>query len=175
MKWDLLDCLIAVKSAWGMVTDATIRNCYRKAYFVIAADRAPSDDHDDVEREFRNIWSSLERIFGDIPSMSNYIDIDTECDVTSVLTDEEIIAEIREQNSADEPALDESTEPEPAPPPTVAEAYKAIDCIRRFTLSSSSEKCEDILRMSEVFEKFVLSETQKRTKQTEITDYFSTD
>ena len=80
-----------------------------------------------------------------------------------------------EQNSADEPALDESTEPEPAPPPTVAEAYKAIDCIRRFTLSSSSEKCEDILRMSEVFEKFVLSETQKRTKQTEITDYFSTD
>ena len=160
MKWDLLDCLLAVRFAWGMVTDVTIRNCYRKVQFVSedieeAPPEATTSHADDNEREFRNIRSRLEQMLGDIPSMNDYVDIDTECQVTTVLTDQEIIEEIRERNSTDGPALQESTEPEPMPMPTGEDAFKAVDCIRRFTLSSSSDKCDEILRLSEMFEKLV--------------------
>ena len=33
-KWGLLDCLLAVKSAWSLVTPTTIANCYRNPGFV---------------------------------------------------------------------------------------------------------------------------------------------
>ena len=34
-KWSLMDCFFAVKSAWLLVTPATLANCYRNTDFVI--------------------------------------------------------------------------------------------------------------------------------------------
>ena len=91
-----------------MVTDVTIRNCYRKGHFVSedieeAPPVATTSHADNDETQIRNIWSRLQQMLGDITSMNDFVDIDNECKVTTVLTDQEIIEEIQERNSTDGP------------------------------------------------------------------------
>ena len=55
---------------------------------------------------------------------------------------------------------------------TLLETHKAIDTLRRFTLSVSSNKQDKILHLTNLFEKVLLVETPN-TKQLKATDFFN--
>ena len=100
-KWSLLDCLLAVKSAWSLVTPTTIASCYRNAGFVHvdapyrAESSAQVESNPESElRTFTNIWDVLNSTIGETPSLQDYIDVDNQTDCTERMTDQEIVAEV---------------------------------------------------------------------------------
>ena len=64
-SWNILDAVIALKSAWARVTPQTITNCYRKAGFVLvnqtdevnpdSVPNEPAENEPEDTDEFRNI------------------------------------------------------------------------------------------------------------------------
>ena len=79
-----------------------------------------------------------------------------------------------QQSELDDDPGEESTLGDTIPVPTLAQAYQALDWIRRFTLSmSESEETESVMQLATNFEQQLLRETPKRTKQTAITDFKS--
>ncbi|XP_038076054.1 tigger transposable element-derived protein 4-like [Patiria miniata] len=191
-KWDLLDALFAVKNAWGQVTQATIANCFRGVGFVCpdetgpaeapSADDAPQLLSEGDARQFRNIWNSLADIFGQdrIPSLGDYVDIDAECGGnTQELTDEDIVKFVTSGNVTSDMDAEgaksngsaNEVPSEPAPPPSIHEAFKALDVIRRFALSSEVLPAS-LIDFGDRVETFLVAEMPKRMKQSQITDFF---
>ena len=123
-------------------------------------------------------------IFGQkrIPSRGDYVNIDVEVGGnTQELTDEEIIKSVRSRN-ADSDTEDEDVEPtssgsvdeipsDPAPPPSIHDAFKALDVIRRFALSTEIFPA-NLLDFGDHVETFLMAEMPRRMKQSQIMDFF---
>ena len=61
-KWNLLDTLVAIRTAWGLVKQTTVQNCFRKTEFIAQTDEEVEDQGMDEEvaaDQFRNIWDRL--------------------------------------------------------------------------------------------------------------------
>ena len=182
-KWNLLDCLFAVKCAWTLVTPTTIANCYRNAGFFQgdASSRAESSaevasSQESELRVFRIIWDGLRDMIEEMPSLEDYVDIDNEAECAERMTDQEIVEAIsKDQNpeSDDDEEVGETLVEEPEPIPTAKQALQPIDCIRRFTLSmDESPETEDAIRLTTILEQTLMKEKASRTRQSTITDIF---
>ena len=181
-KWSLLDCLLAVKSAWSLVKATTIANSYRNAGFVFGDAPSRAESSAQVEsnpeselRTFTNVWDVLNCTIGERPSLQDYIDVDNQVDCTERMTDQEIVAEVLNDRlnpeSDDNDQLSETPIYEPEPIPTTTQAIQSIDCIRRFTLSMDdyTSITEDTLRLTTILEQKLMQEKALRSKQTMIT------
>ena len=100
-KWSLLDCLLAVKSAWSLVKPTTIVNCYRNADFVYGDAPSRAESIAQVEsnpesklQTFTNIWDVLNSTILEMPSLQDYIDVDNQVDCAKRMTNQEIVAEV---------------------------------------------------------------------------------
>ena len=184
-KWSLLDCLLAVKSAWSLITPTTTANCYRNTGFVHGDAPSRAESSAQVEsnpeselRTFTNIWDVLDSTIGEMPSLQDYIDVDSQVDCAERITDQEIVAEVLNDRlnpeNDDDDQLSETPIDEPAPIPTITQAIQAIDCIRRFTLSidENISITEDTLQLTTILEQKLMQEKALRSKQTMITQYF---
>ena len=190
-KWDLLDTMYAIKTAWGRVKQTTVANCFRSRGFVKDDDNGGeveiegNDVVDAVEiREFRNIWDRLSDFFGAdvMPTMEEYVDVDSTDMGTQELSDAEIVESVRStadnapDDSGDEDVIvvgdaAASTSAAENPCPTIHEAFKAIDVLKRF--ASSVVDCPSrIFDLGDEYETFLQSEMPKRQRQTTIDEFF---
>ena len=190
-KWDLLDAIMTIKTAWGRVTQETVANCFRSVGFVTENATAeeglvPEDSVPDAAEtnQFRNIWNRLTRIFGEgvLASLEDYVDIDAGTVGTQELTDAEIVESVKSAATSvlDHDSEDEDVEESDAVstddtsadvPPTIHEAYRALDIMKRFALSV--EDCPPhVMELGDKYETFLLGEMPKRLKQTTIDDFF---
>ena len=184
-KWDMLDCLIAVKSSWRQVKTSTVVNCWRQAGFV-ADDANRIDDHspdpmnDEAEetRTFRNIWDKLSEVLQtSLPDIDQYVSIDNDDETHDILSDEDIVWQCREElaggNADDETEDEPRNDPESTPPPTVRDVRHAVEVLRRFVMNSDTleDKQDDLLDAASKFDDALLRVSQ-RGKQSRITDFF---
>ena len=96
--WNILDAVIAAKTAWNQVTPNTIQNCYRKAGFRREdTEEQPEVEDDEVWTSFRNVWGRLMDIYGDgVPhDLDDYIDADSVTETSVSLTDAEIVEHVK--------------------------------------------------------------------------------
>ena len=143
-SWNILDAVIALKSAWARVTPQTITNCYMKAGCVLVnqTDEAnpdsvpnePAENEPEDTDEFRNIWTRLREVYGDcVPrAVDDYTSVDDLAQTSAELNDDDIVQVFRdpslEGNLGDEDD-DDQMELE-APAPKLAEAYSALRTLR---------------------------------------------
>nr|XP_057918490.1 tigger transposable element-derived protein 4-like [Doryrhamphus excisus] len=200
-KWDLLDAMFAIKSAWANVKQSTIRNVFRKVGFVAGEDVEGSADVEVMEvipstsqeelnptqhvevTQFRNIWSRLAEILGEaIPnSHEEYVDVDAaDMEVHPVLDDQAIIECVKNSAEQSDESDDDVVEvgavggiQQPSAP-SISQAYDALDVIRRFTATlPDSRDTTEISRLMPIFDRVLLMETPRRLKQSAITDFMS--
>ncbi|XP_071497446.1 tigger transposable element-derived protein 4-like [Diadema antillarum] len=108
-KWDLLDAIIALKTAWNKVSQQTIANVYRHVGFVLPCEQVEEDgdrgEEGGVEdaQEFRGIWERLGDLFP-LPAMEKYIDVDATDTGVELLTDDQIveITGVKEDGKSDD-------------------------------------------------------------------------
>uniref|UniRef100_A0A8C4QV77 HTH CENPB-type domain-containing protein n=1 Tax=Eptatretus burgeri TaxID=7764 RepID=A0A8C4QV77_EPTBU len=179
-KWDLLDVLIAAKTAWGKVSNATIVNCFRSVGFVNAdhsAHEVDEESDDDHGNQFRNVWERLAEKFGSdvMPSLEKYINMDAELGSTQQMTDAEIVDSVKnvsdDTGNVDIVDLEDSGETYiPNAPPIIREAFSALDVMRQHCLLV--EDCPDnIMEYNDRFESFLMHRIPKSLRQSNITDY----
>ena len=138
--WDLLDALIAIKSAWAKVTQTTIANVYRRVGFVrpVPAEEAvqPEALDEPVEQvEFRNIWDRMNEIFP-VPAVEDYINFDDDYpECREQLTDEQIVDTVQSSLPDAEEEDSDMQEEEIRSTPTLKDAFSALDTIRRYIVS----------------------------------------
>jgi hypothetical protein len=116
----LLDAVHLLATAWNFVTDATIRNCFRKGGF------ASIHVHEDIEEQ------PLPPKASDL-SEKEYADwmaIDDEVPCSAPTTEEELCLQI--MNETNDVESDEEDEPDQLPtPPSHTEMLKALDTLGR--------------------------------------------
>jgi len=194
-KWNMLDCLLAVQSSWRQVKASTIVNCWRKAGFV-APSTADGDDDSTVnvdddadeqqqQRTYRNIWERLNEVLDvNLPSADDYIAVDDEEQTNELLTDKEIVDQVRSEQHAvgdsdtkDDHDGDEEEEAgtQEATPPSMREARAALETLRSFLMNSgelSEENQETLFNAAGKFETLLIEKVGSVTKQKLITDFF---
>uniref|UniRef100_A0A4W3IPE2 HTH CENPB-type domain-containing protein n=1 Tax=Callorhinchus milii TaxID=7868 RepID=A0A4W3IPE2_CALMI len=176
-KWDLLDAMFAMQTAWSGVSQTTISSCYKKVAFEGTADQYITDDSEqETEQQFQNIWDCLAQIYGSlIPSLDEYVDVDMDdTKDTRELSDQDIMSLVSDEADANCPSDEmEGSELGDSTPfvPTVSDAYHALDIVRRFSMTVESP-ADEILELADKFEAVVMSEVPKRMKQKIIAEYY---
>ena len=178
-KWDMLDCLVAVRASWQEVKQTTLANCWRKAGFKQnATDETEdtADTTDDVEPEtttFRNIWDRLSEVLKcELPPFHEYVELEPEGE-SEQMAEAEIVARVTEdqQPVEDEPEI-EGPGVVDDPPPTRSQAFAAVDVMRRYVLTlNAGPEQEAVLDLAGRFESMLVKTTPVGT-QRRITDFF---
>ena len=117
----VLEAIKFVSSAWNTTTSSIIQNCYRKAGFksTIVEQVEVQIEEDPAREEYVQAWADLNKATNSFDfNQDEFLSIDNEKPVGSILTDEEILTEL-----APEPA---SEEPESEIPPVVVSKHEAI-------------------------------------------------
>jgi hypothetical protein len=166
-KCNILDAVIAAKTAWNHVTPSTIQNCYRKAGFRREdLGEQPEVEDDEFVTPFRNVWDRLRDVYGDaVPQdLDDYIDADRVTETSVSLTDAEIVEHINnpgcDKNMSDE-------EDDNASPVTIRDAYTAVRTLRVFGLKQGIDDIEDWMDNIET----ALMKRSDSLRQTKITDF----
>ena len=189
ITWNLLDALIALKSAWKRVKVQTVVNCFKRAGFVEEAqfsvesqvEVASINSVNPTSQEivsFQNIWHGLKEIYGDcVPNdMNDYIAVDDKVETSSNLTDTPINQAVMDpvvegENDTDE---EEETENEITveanPIPKLSDAYAAMRTLQHYGLGCSCPAMEDIVFQ---LEEILNDQSLKCLRQSKITDSFT--
>lgn len=174
-KWNILDAILAIKAAWSKVTAATIVDACRKVGFALQGTETPEDRKpfltastdipESPAESFKNVWGRLVDIYGEstVPSLDKYVDIDAnDTDTVQELTDAEIITLVREQETADVSDGETTGSDDTSPLPTVHDALKSLDTIRRFTMSMEDRSTVNyLLAIAQEFESAFMQEMPK--------------
>lgn len=193
-KWNLLDAIVALKAAWSKVSPSTIANIYRKVGFVAPnladadSDQGPNDPdlldedghpgpHDGDDREtirgFENIWARLTDLIDNAPPLDDYIDVDENAECHEELNDDEIVSAIKtsqEDDPQDDPEDESEEDIVMKEPPTLKDAFAAVDTIRHFHLTRECP-AEDFGLLLDRCDSYLMGQFE-RQKQTVITKYF---
>ena len=100
-SWNILDAIIALKSAWNKVKPVTVANCYSKAGFVEGQEDSDDDAVDDGDDDaavasYRNFWHKLFEVYGDdVCAMDEYVGVDETAQTSATLSDDQIIESVR--------------------------------------------------------------------------------
>ncbi|XP_055855001.1 tigger transposable element-derived protein 6-like [Episyrphus balteatus] len=148
----ILRALMYIKRAWWLVKPDTISNCYQKAGFLPGENSEP---------EVEEIW--------DVPIeptiFEEYVQYDNNVQCYGLLSEEEIIADINNENQEEEDDIDNYEEE--LEPPSFTEALKALTVIRKFIEHNNIDDGE-----TERLEEKMFKYRFQNTTQTKITDYF---
>ena len=192
-SWNLLDSLVALKSAWRRVKVQTVANCFKKAGFIIpeavSRQSSSSTEPEEVsvsvdpvppeEVEFQNIWDRLRQVYGDAVGrdMNEYIGIDNEVETSPILNDEQIVQILSNPAAEDELGSDEDVEENDTDitvvedqTPTLCQAYAAMRLLRRYGLWHACSDMEDIVFRLEAV---LMDQSQNSLRQAKITDFMS--
>ena len=179
--WNLLDAVVALKSAWKRVKVQTVANCFKKAGFIVnqveEATTSAENSEPTEEVALCNIWDGLRQIYGDcVPSdMNDYLAVDDSIETSPHLNDEQIVQVVVDPVVEGEIGSDEEEESETQatveeePIPKLSDAYAAMRTLQRYGLSSSCPGMEDCVFK---IEGLLMDQSVKCTRQSKITDFF---
>lgn len=161
VKVDLLMASKWIRGAWGDVTEATIRNCFRKAGFV----QGDVEAEEQMEAEEN---PSIEQFVGTEISMEEYASADDGVCVAGSTEENRIPDEgDNDMTDTDDEADDETGV---AIQPSVREAISALKTVQMFLLyKGSGEQHEKVL---DSLEDLLQRSAMESRKQTTITDFF---
>ncbi|XP_072165265.1 tigger transposable element-derived protein 4-like [Diadema setosum] len=186
-KWDLLDAIFALKTAWNKVSQQTIANAYRNVGFVLPCDQV-EEDGDHVEdggvedaQEFHGIWERLAALFP-LPALEKYVDVDATDTGVELLTDDQIveITVVSQRRHNEEEQSKETSNGETSSqqgedcvrkPPSISEVCQALNMIRRFDIFEQTPA--ELRLLVENYELYLMSNYKRHKRQTTITDYFA--
>lgn len=142
----VLDTVQWINFAWNLVSQDTVRNCFRKAGFNSEAcdDKEPCDSNEDETIE--QIQSLMRQAgFSDISAV-DYIPIDEDvitedpiCDIAEIVRsrNDETCDSLEEKNEDDEEWEQQKEENKIK---TLTEACAAVDCLKTFSLKRDTQK-----------------------------------
>jgi hypothetical protein len=167
---NLLDALHLLSQAWNCVTPSTIANCFRHAGFA-QSDSLPIEEDFDIED---NIPLAKLRQHGLNPEiLEKFTTVDKDIQTCATLTDDDIIEEIKMNNTADpmeEEIVDDSSDT-PIRTPTIEETTAACNIMRRYL--ENKENSEDILHHLNVITDVVNCDyLTKPSQQAKIISFF---
>ncbi|XP_072173833.1 tigger transposable element-derived protein 4-like [Diadema setosum] len=145
-KWDLLDAIIALKTAWNRVSQQTIAHVYRNVGLALLCEQVEEDgdrgEEGGVEdaQQFRGVWERLADLFP-LPAMDKYIDVDATDTGVKLLTDDQIveITGVKEDGESDDENSNGETSSQQGEdcvrkPPSMSEVCQALNVIRQFDI-----------------------------------------
>ncbi|KAJ4430271.1 hypothetical protein ANN_22483 [Periplaneta americana] len=168
VKIDLLDACRMIQNAWQKVTCDTVANCFRKAGFVHQRDESqPQQDSEDITPV--EYW---EDVGHDLP-YETFVSFDDSLAVCGELTDEDILAEVRNKKaknaSSDEEEENQSKLPEISLP-TSTEAIFHFRELKRF-IEGHQNVHGSLFDALNKLEDFTVTQKINKKKQTKITSH----
>lgn len=180
-KWDILDCLLAVKSAWKQVKPETVVNCWRKAGFAELTGESDIVGMDaESESEARNIWDKLSELLGsELPNFDDYVALDDDvAQCTEELTEEEIVKQVRDDRDCVDDSVNSSEATEGNDPDriqvTVQQASAALTTVRDYLLicDTSEDNRNEAILSTDKLEAFLVQQRASMLTQKKISDFF---
>ena len=159
-KRNILDSVLLLNEAWETIDPITIRNCWSKAGLLFGPHEKPLrtvspptfPDGSKMPHEFWNSWLSMD---------------DNE-QVASVLTDDEIVEDVRNSFEEVDPDVSDTHEDaeedeEEIPPPTSREMLKAMATLEKGLLSRNFTDCQLLNKFKRAVNKAVDCELKQST------------
>jgi transposase len=175
-QFNLLDCLYNVRRAWEAVTEATIKNCFKKAGF--KRDDRPEEHAQDEESQNSDVWGQLmESGMTCATTFEDYAGADADIVTSTMPAESDIVALVKSRfnqggNVAEEASSnDEEEEPEQQLlVPTSKEASKALSVLRNFVMSF--EDGDAALKNITGLDGFISEKYFRSLRQSALTDFF---
>jgi len=164
------------------VTANCISKCFNKAGFKDELLRLsiPPDEAEDEEpvREFRNLFENMISVLH-VPeaSLDDYVNVDGQIIVTSDPSDADIAQEVQGQDSSltepdDDDENDDDFDPIPPPPPSSADALHSIEILQKY-IQNVEDVPDEIFGNLNKIGNFITTSASKKSKQRNITDFFT--
>lgn len=153
----LIDAIHMIHEAWADVKQQTIHNCYKKAGFVVKSTEKTDDIIEEVEPVAPPENMTVEQF-------ESIVTQDEDLDVCGVMTDEEIVQEVKKrkidptQDKEEEDDDDEEEEPQ-----TKKELLQTINSMRRFVQTRGKESLMSHFRVLEKEFYLALQESKQQS------------
>lgn len=159
---NLLDALYFVKSAWQQVSEATIKNCYRKAGF------CPQEQPQDNDTEFDPLYDVPVSEEMSLEELREQVEIDTELEIAGEQTEHMLLEEVQKAKRQRTDDTDDEDEPIIAPM-SVKRKVEMLNDLRQYIQLNGLETCLPALKTieSKIYQEVSETKTQKR-----IEDFF---
>ena len=178
-KTSISDAMQLLTSAWSELSEATIKNCFRKVEISEKWAEEAINDQDDPLKDLaaeeleETINEFRERLPDDVPEELNaavVLDIDVELSANrDKPSDAEILAELRGETMQEEDDIDVVYDEPPAPPSAFG-VEKTIEVLQQFIFFCDEE--EDLRKVLSKVNTYSQGTIAKRKKQKTIKDYF---
>ena len=178
---NLLDSLYILRLAWDNVRPETIQNCFKHCGFklptsesVNVADNATTSETENGTQLLDHLRTEGVELSDDI-TFESFTSVDSGVITTAELSDEDIVALVQkgqgDTENEDTNELDDS--PIPSPPPTLTEATKGLQVLKRyFELKDPVSGEEGITHIAKLENTLANDAMHHVHVQTHITDYF---
>lgn len=163
VKVDLLMASKWIRAAWTDVTEATIRNCFRKAGFIYDEEEGEEEEEQMEVEEM----PSIEQVGGTAVSMEDFAAADDGVCVAGS-TEENRIPDEGEEDMTD--TDEEADETVALAQPSVREAISALKTVQKFLLYKGSGEQQE--RVLDSLEDLLQKSAMESRKQTTMHDYF---
>ena len=177
----ILDAMAILTEAWGRVSEQTIHNCFRKAGIGNQAQQSALNDDDPFNillEDIGALWERSPELVPDEVSAEDVVDTDSGVLTSDIgsLSDEDILAEFREENQmevvdGDDGNEDEQQEETPKRP-TKSEVHQAIETLSRYSLFAVEGA--EIRRQTSQLSFTIDKSLRKNQKQQNIQRFFNT-
>ncbi|XP_064468534.1 tigger transposable element-derived protein 6-like [Ornithodoros turicata] len=175
-KVDVYQAVEMLAASWVATSASIIRNCFRKAVFVLDHALASLDDSQNTENispELVATWQSLSEFSDVVPdgtTLDDYVNSDASVVATEELDDAEIVRSVRDGGGSDTEDGDEAQQDETCDVPSGTQVLDAIDVLRRYALAQ--QNMERAVEAIWSYERVVIPAMQQQY-QTKMTDYFT--
>jgi hypothetical protein len=174
----ILDAINMAKRAWDEVTPETIKNCFIKARFMFISNEE-NNTTQDIQIETPNLWPQIcEQLEIENASFLDYVTCDEELQTCEILTENQVLNNIRNDLLQDEctDISDDNIEEQEKELPKVsfADAIKSIKTLKSYldSIQCDSDNFEQNLTNLHNMENFLLDNHLENVKQPKITDFF---
>ncbi|KAH8037522.1 hypothetical protein HPB51_011906 [Rhipicephalus microplus] len=166
---DLKFAVQVLSTVWAQIQPGIVKNCFRKAGFRVDSDCTdclPQEDQPDP-----GVWSAVEEAFGS-QQFSEYVTADDDLVSSEQLTDEEIVAQIRQVPNAEQ----EEEQNEEGNSGIVTEEVttsQALDYIRGLkNYFEQQATTSDEMNTLVMMETRIVSKAVRHTVQAKLTSFF---
>uniref|UniRef100_A0A1B6C052 DDE-1 domain-containing protein n=1 Tax=Clastoptera arizonana TaxID=38151 RepID=A0A1B6C052_9HEMI len=160
-KIDILQAARMCHSAWGQVSQTTIANCFKKAGFAKNSDQNPSEVLEEDAPSTPDGWEAT--------AFEEYVNVDEQVAVCGELSDQDILAEVKNNDLSD--LEEEEGEEEEVLIPTTAEALQQLSVFLRY-IEGQTNVSETVFQSLNVLESFVNFKKINSAKQSHFSKYF---
>lgn len=167
-NFNVLDAILLIDEAWQNVSRATISHCFSHGGFKELGPNLPTNqvtsDNNSIVALVQELDPSLAR-----NQVEDFIEVDSNVAICAQATDDDILAEVRDDQNDDSDELEEEEDEEP----TLSEALIAATTLKKFFLfrdEFTDQHKENFEKIKSVMQNLLLKNIINK-KQSKITDF----